>query len=1231
MNQLFRVPFSSIYTSCSVPTKYYEGTYIRVQRVEHGKVLKNAEMQYSSFKQAVFKSKRITAKRNNKHSKLKETELLKVTQSHTTETTMQIGKLNASHVTAFAEEPGMILKNINKAKESKVPGDSAALKPYEMQYINEKFKNCVSCRSITGDEYTINKGSRRMQLLHPFNMKLQAETTNPNLLPLLKYVIKGKSKGVLEKDLLANEDYEDTKVFIGDGNTENTYDELNRFLLDFNTTDPEIIEKDDESMIMLSFIYMCTHCGLVDEAISVLMGSTRRELHADAFNILIRVLAQKGDLGRINKLINRMKTRGIEANSETYALYLYCLSKTEMANNSENVNKGIELNDLFQNTQLSSEERESILKLIRHVSPFFEIAPHIANLQSSCPLTAEIYKKNSNMKAPLPNFSKEQIRKCVEEQLMMERDVTVKIKSVLNEDGGGTENKNWIHLRKFWSDKLEDAFDKQYKILEREFGLTNSISSIYPYIRSLPRSMFLDIMLMEIQNLILSSATYSPNTFTLYIRLGERVWNRYFANTKTSDPENLKKMSDIIEAYCNNYANPTRPACNLRQNWQFLVGDCPDAKPLTEKCIVWPESIKRRIGKFLYGIIFKGTLIPDTSRNNLRVTSDVPGLYIVLRYKLGKLTEEVKFHPKLLKYFDQSNIRDLLFDVEQLPMVCPPKPWSEVHSGGYLFLHTNFVRFTSMNYSSKFYDKVPTESFYDIFDGLNALQSIPWVINTKVLDTAIELFKAGGSKKVNVPVYPSRTETPKMRAPGTRVSKADYLKHMKLLQETRDAYGLWCEALYKLSLANHYRDKIFWLPQNIDFRGRVYPVPPHVSHVTADLYRSLLLFAKKEPLGKKGLDWLKIHAVNLKGTHKKCSLEDKLRYANEILPEIMDSAMNPLTGRMWWTESEEPWQTLAVCIEICNAIESGDPENYKSNFPVHQDGSCNGLQHYAALGRDELGAASVNLTPKNVPQDVYGVVVGIVEKLRQNDAKRGLEIAKKLEGFVTRKVIKQTVMTTVYGVTKYGATLQISKQLEDIEGFPKELVGEAAFYLASQVFRGLEEMFTSAKGIQDWLVNCSRVITNCYRDTVSWITPLGLPVVQPYFKVKGFKGTVDPDPRKQANAFPPNFIHSLDSSHMMLTALNCERAGITFAAVHDCFWTHPSTVDALNVICREQFVALHSQDILKSLSTYFISRYHQRKQLPKTTPKLGLNVLRAVPKTGNLDLKQVLNSVYFFS
>lgn len=48
-----------------------------------------------------------------------------------------------------------------------------------------------------------------------------------------------------------------------------------------------------------------------------------------------------------------------------------------------------------------------------------------------------------------------------------------------------------------------------------------------------------------------------------------------------------------------------------------------------------------------------------------------------------------------------------------------------------------------------------------------------------------------------------------------------------------------------------------------------------------------------------------------------------------------------------------------------------------------QDGSCNGLQHYAALGRDQEGAQSVNLWPYELPQDVYSDVCELVSRLEK--------------------------------------------------------------------------------------------------------------------------------------------------------------------------------------------------------------------------------------------------------
>lgn len=192
-------------------------------------------------------------------------------------------------------------------------------------------------------------------------------------------------------------------------------------------------------------------------------------------------------------------------------------------------------------------------------------------------------------------------------------------------------------------------------------------------------------------------------------------------------------------------------------------------------------------------------------------------------------------------------------------------------------------------------------------------------------------------------------------------------------------------------------------------------------------------------------------------------------------------------------------------------------------------------------------------------------------------------------------------MTTVYGVTLHTARLQIEEQLKSLNFSPKT-VGKASLYLTKKTFQSLSGMFTSAREIQDWFTNCAKYIVSTGSSShVEWTSPLGLPIIQPYTRGvvkttnvsiqtlqnhdKGVNGL------KEKNAFPPNFIHSLDACHMMLTSMNCEKNGVTFVSVHDCFWTHPSTVPIMNRICREQFILLHSQPILEDLSKSFYQKY----------------------------------------
>jgi DNA-directed RNA polymerase len=164
-----------------------------------------------------------------------------------------------------------------------------------------------------------------------------------------------------------------------------------------------------------------------------------------------------------------------------------------------------------------------------------------------------------------------------------------------------------------------------------------------------------------------------------------------------------------------------------------------------------------------------------------------------------------------------------------------------------------------------------------------------------------------------------------------------------------------------------------------------------------------------------------------------------------------------------------------------------------------------------------------------------------------------------------------------------------------------------------------------------WLTECAGVISK-HEQPVSWITPLQLPVVQHYrllskYQVKTLNQTVtlhhDNDvlpvsPQRQRAAFPPNFVHSLDSAHMMLSSQKSSQSGLVFASVHDSYWTHPCDIPKMNKILRDQFVNLYSQPILEDLHESFVLRYPTAEFPP-------------IPEKGDLDLEEVKSSPYFFN
>ncbi|XP_064642000.1 DNA-directed RNA polymerase, mitochondrial-like [Lineus longissimus] len=1027
-----------------------------------------------------------------------------------------------------------------------------------------------------------------------------------------------------------------------------------------------------------SFVDACLYAGLHLKARSAIIfcklsSMSKKKSYqyykitdVSIFNMIMHGYAKLGRLDVIRSMFSHLKESGLKPTMQSFTPSLECLARQKKfrSDMAEKVIRDIEkhgfvLADVLQNCVFTGDEKDLVLKAIWKVRPNFKPYLSGSSEKYSVSLLDELNRERTPSETIEMNpyqgpVTVDELVKCLDAQLKQELSDYVEVPSIQAAVPLTEHLKDCRERLEKWKatsrEALQCAFERNLRFMKQRVD-GQSLLSLYPYLKVLDTSQYVDLMAHEINHLATDSENYSPSLSNLWLKLGQKVLNKYIIVDKIRN-KHVKKITDLYKQYATLYTSDDMGSFkNHREMWQHLDAQMTDGPCLDIEEKQWPHSVLRGVGKFLYDIILYETKI-DMGASGDGEERKLPAFYTIYRTYGAQQKQEVKPHPSLVRLFENANLRDLQFNMLEVPMVVPPVPWGSVRYGGSLLASTKIIRLPEEAIQQKeLLHSMPQSQLYPVFDALNTLSSCAWIINKPVLDVVISIFNNKGDMSVDIPAPVS--ECPPLPTITHEMEKEERSKvireRIRLKQQRSEMYSLWCNELYRLSIANRYRDEVFWFPHNMDFRGRVYPTPPHFNHLGSDVVRSMLLFAKGKPLGEEGLDWLKIHLVNLTGMKKRCSNAERLQYANDSMQDILDTADSPLTGKQWWRQSDEPWQTLACCMEVAQAVRSPDPTKYICHFPVHQDGSCNGLQHYAALGRDRAGAESVNLFPFEKPSDVYSDVVDMVERERLKDAADGLEIAKILEGFVARKVIKQTVMTTVYGVTRYGAKYQILRQLKYIDEFPREHAWTASVYLTDKTFYCLREMFSATKEIQDWFVMCAQLISKISNKPVQWLTPLGLPVIQPYHrtvKMNKYGAFMEdkhnmfqkPNAQKQKNGFPPNYIHSLDSTHMMLTALYCLRAGITYVSVHDCYWTHPCDVDVMNKICREQFVRLHQQPVLENLSDFMIQNYAiPESVLEKDDGKLALSMkllnaaLAKVPQRGSFDLENVLKSTYFFS
>lgn len=644
------------------------------------------------------------------------------------------------------------------------------------------------------------------------------------------------------------------------------------------------------------------------------------------------------------------------------------------------------------------------------------------------------------------------------------------------------------------------------------------------------------------------------------------------------------------------------------------------------------------------------------------------GLVEVIHQTMGKeqSTQILKALPETIEWIEKKNGAAAMLRPVYEPMVVQPRDWNSPFNGGYLSSNIKPLKMVKTK-NRAYLEELTHTDMPIVYEAINALQRTAYQINTQVLDVMSTLWENGSElgglpprDGLPLPAKPADIEEneaarKQYRAEASRV-------HLQNLQITGHRIGF----NIALDIAKRYAGfRKLHFPYQLDFRGRIYAVS-HLNPQGSDVQKALLRFANGKPLGSEGWKWLAIHGANTAG-YDKVSLEARVEWVLDNEEEICTIAENPYDNRGWCgtignVEIDKPWQFLAFCFEWAGYCKYGD--TYVSKLPVALDGSCSGIQHFSAMLRDEIGGNAVNLVPAELPQDVYGmvakkvieqaqedVVSGTEDELKHTDegvayVKRGSKaLAKQWLAFgITRKTTKRSVMTLAYGSKEYGFKEQL---MEDIirpskasgKDFPFDGDGyQAAQYMAKAIWVAVNKVLVKAGEAMRWLQTAASLAAK-EGLPVRWTTPVGFPVMQAYadIETRRVKTAINGklvyfrvnqetdklDRRKQSSGIAPNYVHSCDAAHLMLTVVRAKQAGIrSFACVHDSFGCPAGDVEDLYRIVRESFVEMYETvDVLGSF----------RDEITQQLSDEGKEKLPALPDRGTLDLSQVVNSRFCFA
>lgn len=514
------------------------------------------------------------------------------------------------------------------------------------------------------------------------------------------------------------------------------------------------------------------------------------------------------------------------------------------------------------------------------------------------------------------------------------------------------------------------------------------------------------------------------------------------------------------------------------------------------------------------------------------------------------------------------------------------------------------------------------------------------------------------------------------------MTEAQFAKFKAWKQEANEIYmrestraAQYIEVSRALNCASKYAQyPALYFVYTLDSRSRVYCRSSLIGPQGGDLQKALVRFQRAEKLGERGRYWLAVQGANVWGEDK-CSFDERVAFIEAMSEDIRDIAADPVTFRHW-AGADKPWQFLAWALEWAALLDWEDAgnraEDFMSRIPVAMDGSCSGIQHYSAMLADKRGGAAVNLTKGDAPEDIYRTVADVVKAKMQaiaggqtkqefrsggevlSDAKARAICKAWLDRGFDRSMTKKPVMTLPYGSTLLTCRDSIDQYLTDAQrkedaqarahGRPATpthpfgdkdsvLPKDAALAVATRlVWDSIGEVVVAARAAMEFIQKVARQVGKANMP-MRWTTPTGFVVEQAVYKqaeervktqlmgvqqftLYGAKDEIDP--QRMVTSAAPNYVHSMDASHLMLSVNGFHDVGMhSIAVIHDSFGTHAGRTDELRSILRQTMRDMYQEQMLVKF------RDEQEELMLEM-------VEHEVPYIGTLDLDELVESEYTF-